>query len=999
MTTHNPKSKLKRKALYSSVALSLLTTPIQLSAQDTAVEEVIVTGSFIRRSEGLTAASPITQLSAEDLVNEGTLNMAQIVQNLTFNNGTGTTNSIQASGASSNSASFNLRGLGDRATLQLIDGKRTTSNNVHSLMPTIAIERLDIVTDGAAALYGTDAVAGVVNLLPYKSYDGLRIEHFNEEDSRGDYRDQTTSFLWGTQLGDGVEFVAAGSFRHNGTLEWADRPKLVRAGLTHNSGANPTNYNVPVRDNNGALTGASVSTPEPICGTDPNNDPTVQGSDKYGTLALGRCWAPFADTRDFAETKEVASFYSNLSWDVNEDLDLGAQVLWSRQTGQGRQNAGNPGARFGELPIVRGELPGNPYRARSGDGRDLFAQPRLDSMGAQVLDGYGRPLPLRDANGVVLLAANQFASLANDTMGGVPFNEDVPMSSSWLPFHKGNTYPSTVGSDGINRKEADQRHGRLALTADFTVPYIDGWEGTAMYSYAMSNNVGANTQIFSFSAVEKGLNCDVITDVDACFNPFATDDPRFLNTVAVADSINRRERVDNTDILQTFDFILNGDISPGGFELPGGPIGAAFGYQRREETDDDVPTPGNQANDQLIGIQVPAQKVNRQSDSYFAEFSLPVLSNLELSAAVRDEQFSSGQGKVVSKFGIIYTPTDWLTLRATQGEAFIVPTLPQLNRPESCGLSNVDDLFTPFSGFITSCNSGNPNLASETSDSMSFGIDLAPLDGLTLSLTYSETDFSDRIVSTTTQDIVRSDFANFQQATGFSPTTANPYPSVAELEAWVANPLSDKRISRDPQDIQTTTRIQQSDSNASSMLVQAWDLQANYVFTLDSLGLGNWGDFRANLQATKTDTYEFQLSELDPVREAMGNQNNSFGAVPPIPEWRANLNLGWSLGNHSVNTTVRYIDEVAFDANEFSFQVFFPGNNWSSTDVIRAWTQTDMFYTYRDLSLFDGNAALSLGMRNVFDREAQRTGMIAGAVTSMQSVLGRVYYARINYEF
>ena len=286
---------------------------------------------------------------------------------------------------------------------------------------------------------------------------------------------------------------------------------------------------------------------------------------------------------------------------------------------------------------------------------------------------------------------------------------------------------------------------------------------------------------------------------------------------------------------------------------------------------------------------------------------------------------------------------------------------------------------------------------------MSFGIDLTPIDGLDIHLTYSETDFKDRIVDSTTQDIVRADYANFQAATGFMPTDAVPYPGVAALTAWVANPASDKRIHRDPLDIETATRIDRSDSNASTMLVKAIDLAANYSFTLDDIGLGslgNWGNFRASVNATYVDTYSWQASAADPEREAKGHQNNSFGAVPIIPEWRANASLNWSMGNHGINTTVRYIDEVQFDANQFSFQQYLRAEHlYTDTEVIRAWTQVDMFYTYRDLSVFDGNAALSLGARNLFDREAQKTGMIAGAVSQLQSVLGRVYYARVTYEF
>ena len=289
---------------------------------------------------------------------------------------------------------------------------------------------------------------------------------------------------------------------------------------------------------------------------------------------------------------------------------------------------------------------------------------------------------------------------------------------------------------------------------------------------------------------------------------------------AVADAIYTRDRVDDKDTLQTFDLVINGTIAPGGFELPGGTIGAAFGYQRRDETDENVPTFHQQRDDRLNSIGAYPTKFSRTSDSYFAEFSFPILDNLEFSASVRDEQFSTGQGDVVSKFGITYAPADWVTLRATQGEAFIVPTLNQLNAPDSCALSNVDDLFTTFSGFITSCRTGNPNLFSETSDSISVGIDLMPLDGLDIHLTYSETDFVDRIVDTTTQDIVRADFAKFQGATGFVATDANPFPSVAQLTDWVNNPLSDKRIQRDPLDIETTTRINRSETNASTMLVK-----------------------------------------------------------------------------------------------------------------------------------------------------------------------------------
>lgn len=993
-------SHVPTKPLASAIAISLLSLssgPV-LAQQGPTVEEVVVTGSFIRRTEGISAASPVVSLSAEDIEAQGTINMAQVVQNLTFNNGTPVANSIQ--GPTNQIAGFNLRGLGERATLTLIDGKRVVTNNVQQLLPPMALQRMDIVMDGAAALYGTDAVAGVVNMVPYTSYDGIKFEYYEEGDDRGDFRRNEISFLAGTTFGD-VDIVAAGSHQNSGTLEWHERPEWVSAGLTHNSGSNPGNFEVPLRDADGNLTGVKRNQPDPNCGLYEDDDQNLFNNSPWGTNALGRCWLSFGDTRDFMEAIDSTSLFGNIRWQASDDLTLSAQMMYNRQVVRGRQNPGNPGARVADLPTVRGELPGNTFRAVNAEGTPLFAQPLRNASGEIVTSGFGRPLPLRDTSGNVVLAQNQFMSLDNSALGGVPFYEDVRIGA-WLPFGKiiANTQPSSFAeNDGLNMEFDDKRALRFSLTADFTVPFLEGWEGTSYYTYGKQVTQDINQQSFSISALTQGLNCDVVNDTDACFNPFGAVDTALRTPQAVADAVFTQFRDDNTDILQTFDIILNGNVPLGGFELPGGPIAAAVGYQRRDESDENNPPANIIANDQLIGLQVLPNKATRDSDSFFAEFSFPLLDNLELTAAVRDESFSTGQGKLVDKYGIVYRATDWLNFRATKSQAFIVPTLPQLNSPESCGLSNVDDLFTTFSGFITSCSTGNPNLSSETSDSMAAGFDITLFENLVWSLTWSETDFSDRIVSTTTQDIVRSDFKNFRDATGFVPTGDNPYPTEAQLIAWVADPRSDKRILRSPDDITTTVRINQSDSNASTMLVRAWDTQLSYGFNLDSLGLDNWGNINLHLDATYVDTYTFQLAADSPILEAKGNQNNTYGAVPSIPELRANFRMAWNKGPHSVSATARYVDEVAFDANEFSFQQFFPGSTWQSTDRIYAWSQLDAFYTYRGYEMFGGEVNMSVGARNLFDRMPQKTGMIAGVDAQLQDALGRVVYARVNYQF
>ncbi|MBL4821608.1 MAG: TonB-dependent receptor, partial [Gammaproteobacteria bacterium] len=879
-----PNSKyFKLNAISAAVSMGLLLSANSGLAQndEPTVEEVIVTGSYIRRSVGFSVASPITQLDAADLEAQGTVNMAQIVQNLTFNNGTGVSNTIQGPGNST--ADFNLRGLGGSATLLLMDGKRTPLRNIKAQLPGIAIQRIDIVTDGAAALYGTDAVAGVVNLIPYTSFDGFKMEYYEERDERSDYSDKQVSFLFGSDLSDRISVVGAGSFQRSSVLLATDRPKFQNAGLTANAGGKPGEFLVPTRDENGLLTGEpNVRKADPSCGSLPITNPAKNLSNPFGYNLFGRCLFEFGYGRDYRDAMFTTQLFGNVDFEVNDDLNLSAQVNFARINTQGRNNLSNPGGKNQNLPVVRGEIPGNLFRAMNASGAALFAQPRM-ANGSMILDAHGRPLPFRGANGQVVLASNQFASINNDPNGGVPFYEDVLIAASWNPVGPtDNPLPQGFNSDGSNPAETDDQNWRIALTADFTVPFLPDWEGTAFYTAAKVFDHDTQNQDWSTSAMVQGLNCDVIRDVESCYNPFGIVEQRFANSQQVADAVWTKFREGHEDTFQTFDLVFNGTIRLGDFELAGGEIGAAIGYQRRDDRIRRIPPAGDISGDSYIGNQIDPFAISRSSDSYFGELSLPVLSNLNVSLAVRNEEFSTGQSDTIAKIVLVYEPFDWLGIRATFGEAFIAPTLSQLEDPEACTLSNLTDPFTGFSGFVTSCKEGNPGLVSETSESTTIGFDLAPTDNLTLSLTWSETDFTDRIVGTTTQDTVRTDFRNFQLATGFDPDV-DGQPTLDQLREWLADSRSNKSIVRSANDITTVQMVIQSDLNASNMLVRATDLAVDY-----SIETRDWGGFRVNWQVTYVDTYEFQLSDLDPLLEGAGEQNNDFAAVAAIPRWRSN---------------------------------------------------------------------------------------------------------------
>ena len=988
----------KRNLLCAAISLSLLPVAGASLAQDEAtVEEVIVTGSYIRRSEGFTQASAVTQLTAEDLEAEGTMNIGEVVQNMTFVNGgaSAITNTIQ--GTDSRSTSIDLRGLGASSTLTLMDGKRLVNENVNALIPTIAIQRIDIVADGAAALYGNEAVAGVVNFVPYRTYDGFRVESYAEGDSRGDYDEHAVQMLWGGDIGD-IDVVLAAQFRQNSRLGWDERPIISQSGLTWSSSA-PGNWRLPHRGEDGQYTGADpnddfTNTIDPNCAAEREGFEVDQVSSAFGFQDPGgtSCKFDYGDNRSYREPTETNQYFANATWDYSDDLTLSAQGFWTRLAERTYESTTNPGGdiRLKSLPTVRGELPGNPFRAVNAAGQPLYAVDyNLDGLPDRDpnmdVNGDGLPDPILTGNGGL------------DPW--VPLYEDVRITGL-RPINKTNTLPRGLSPDYDNMRDLVDHIGRWNVQADFNVPFLEGWEGMAAYTKNYREYYIQRNQRNSYSAIVQGLNCDIVNDRDACYNPFFVTDPANLTSRNVLEAILARQPSYIEQHLSTIDIIFNGEIPLFGFELPGGPIAAAVGYQLRDFEYTDTPASVDQAGDAWRSDGTPTAIAygSREIDAWFVELAVPVFDNLELELAVRRETFSTGQESTDPKYGITYAPTDWLTLRATQGDAFIAPTLPQLLTPQACtGLETITDRFGPFDAFTTECGGGNPDLKNESSRSRQLGFDLV-FDDFDIHVTWNETDFQNRIVGISGQTIMDLDFRNFQQWSGFSGSgLAGEQPTESQLRSWLDSGLADPRITREPFDIYKISTVQTGSTNASQVSVTAYDIQGNYSFGFDGIG-----DFRIGLQATYIDEFLYQQDPTRPFVEADGKQNRRTGSAPALPKLKANVRMGWVSGSHAITSTVHYMDSMVYDGSVRTFlngyAHYYHPDNIRETGIL-AWTDMDIAYTYRGLEIFDGEMALTLGSRNVFDREAQRTPDFAGVIGELQDPLGRVIYARLVYDF
>ena len=925
------------------------------------------------------------------------MNLGEVISQLTFVNGDASqiTNTIQ--GQDSRATRIDLRGLGASSTLTLLDGRRVVDDNVNALIPTIALQRIDIVADGAAAAYGNEAVAGVVNFVPYTDYDGFRVETYAEGDTRGDYDEHSVQFLYGGDIGD-VNVVLAGQMQQNSRLAWNERNVLANSGLVISSNA-PGNWFVPVRDEDGMYTGSRGRAADPSCtpGSERTDYTPGEAANPYGMRLGTSCFFDFGDQRSAREPLESTRLFANVTYDVNDDLTLSFQGFATRLFERTYTSTSNPGnSRIGELPAVRGEMPGNPFRACKGGRFDRFS-PFQCSDPADALFGVdhnGDGLP--DRHGPDVDMNNDGLPDAIVHPGGwIPLYEDV-VARTLRPVNKTHTRSHGHAPDAANLSDNIDHMSRYSFEADFNVPFIEGWQGNAAYTHGYRDFQFMSNQNYDITAMIQGLNCDIVFERSACYSPFLIVNPEDNNSVHVMNAVAGRSIEIFEDKLNTIDIVLNGEVPLGGFELPGGTIGAAVGYQFRDDHYLNIPSEEELAGVTWIGSEnrERASSGSRTIDALFAELAIPILDNLEVEVAVRREEFSTGQTSTDPKFGITFAPLDWLTLRATSSEAFIAPTLEELLNPVTCGLGTVSDPFSTFEAWTTTCGGGNPNLGNESSESSQLGFDIV-LDNFDLHVTWNETDFQNRIVGKNAQDLLDEEFEVFKQATGFS---GSDKPSLDQLQEWVNDPRSNKEIIRSRDDVATILQICcRGQINAEFVKVTAWDIQSNYLF-----GFDNIGDFRIGLQATYIQEYLTQSNADSPIVDVAGGYNYRTAAAPELPHWKANLRMGWTSGNHSVVSTVHYVDDLPYDGPAYShmdaFSGFYrPGNIFETG--IYAWTDMDISYTYRGFEMMDGEMAMTVGLRNAFDREPQRSPEFMGVVGGMQDVLGRVLHARLVYDF
>ena len=227
MKAQNVLTKAVRLALIAAASSTALTTT-SIAAEDGAdnVERIAVTGSRIKRAD-METASPVSTIDASTIAASGATSIDDILQKMTAAGGAMTNSGIN-NGSGGNSR-INLRGLGSNRTLVLVNGRRMIASGTGAAstvdlntIPVSMIERVEVLKDGASAVYGTDAIAGVVNVILKRDFDGFEMNLQSGISGEGDASETSIDFTIGNTFDKG-NFVFNAQYTRRGDASQADR--------------------------------------------------------------------------------------------------------------------------------------------------------------------------------------------------------------------------------------------------------------------------------------------------------------------------------------------------------------------------------------------------------------------------------------------------------------------------------------------------------------------------------------------------------------------------------------------------------------------------------------------------------------------------------------------------------------------------------------------------------------------------------------------------------
>lgn len=829
------------------------------------LEEVTVTGSRIVR-DGTTTPTPVTVVGAARLQDMATPNIGDVLNTLpSFRASTNpSTNNIQPREAGSIQA--DLRGLGPNRTLVLVDGHRFVPSTIEQTVdlnqiPSILVERAEVVTGGASAQYGSDAVAGVVNILLNKKLEGLQTQLQYGHAEAGDGKDTVADIAGGMDFGDKRgHVIAAVEYEDNrgeGNCYSRDWCAREYQDVTNPSTANvpklagyPANNILPDTHTVTAVAGGLIVS-GPLKGTAfradgtpyafqygqvfPNNSTFMVGGQGYnGFIGPPLLIVPVRRTASYLET----------------DYDFTDRVQGELEFSYGRVEADGVGAQTrdtsaGSVITIHGD---NPY---------------LPTALRTALTGAG--LPLTSATSFTLgRLGDDFGDTQNTTTTNLfralaGLKGQLGGSWKWDAYYQyGHTRSDqTVGNDRIQEQIAGVplapgQASRIQLAADAV---LDPVSGRIVCRSTLTNPANGCQPVDLF-----GLH-QYSSAAQAYLYGTAFQQQTYEQHVAAAN--------------------IQGDV----FHTWAGAVPLAAGLEYRRNQVATAADPISQTSGFYVFNSSAVQGSIHLKEGYL-ETSVPLLSrqpwarSLQLDGAVRFTDYNTSGSVTTSKYGLVYEPTDWLRLRASRSRDIRAPNTDELYRPLTTAFQTVDGALTP------TVSGGNTQLVPEVAKTTTYGFALlgkGALEGVRLSLDYYKIDIDDAIATLTPQVLVN----RCRQAGAY-----------CDLVRFASNGSV----------AQVNTLFQ----NLNRVFTSGFDLELNYHLGLAALAPRSAVDF--NLLATRLE----HLTTTDvtglSIDRAGVDGNNVSGGGAGLPKWQMNGLITFSAGPASVSVETRYIQSGLFDA-------------------------------------------------------------------------------------
>jgi iron complex outermembrane receptor protein len=929
------------------------------------VEEMLVTGSYIKGLSAEHLASPMQSFDRSELLDMGVFRLEDIANNLTVNTGSQNNPDAFTQNFTTGTSNLNLRGLGVASTLVLLNGRRQTYSafttdkgesfvDLSSLVPMIAVERLEILKDGAASLYGSDAVAGVANFHTRNTFEGLE---FDVESMAGDGQgDLKLSGIFGTGS-DSTHFMAAFGYLDRDGLGMNEKRLSTVEDDTSRAGF-PGTFLIPI--NPGGPLGPTWSAVFDSAGAVPNvadffeplvnsllppvpgaiqpafTDPQCQNiaaSDDTTvppeTFPLGPCQFDFGTYYSLVPNEERTQLYTTVSHKFTDSLEWFAEAAVADIKADRRNSPSFP---ITTTPIVCGNGSLNNFMLDEPTG------PNLD----------GTPYTCTGPNAVGPHPDNVFG-----TGGG--FGVDL-------------LFVGRVLGSGADAQitQHDSKTERLAtgLGGDFNENWswdVDITHSNNNFRLEAEDTLSNEFQLALFGLGGEGCSGNAADAGDASagcfyFNPFGSSLPASSvdgteNTREIYDYITAPVIIDAESELQTIGAIASGSL----FSLPGGDAGLAVGVQSRDESLD-YDYDENSNNDGFIFFTGnPDFKGERNIKALFSELAMPFSDSFDVQLSIRSEDYEDAGDSTDPKLSAIWR-IDNFTARLSRGTSFRAPSLYQQSGTQTT-LQEVrtEDLGNQFIAIRAEPNPDDP-LEPEEADVFNLGIAWGSEgdEGLSASLDYWAYDYSNVIIQQNPQAVL--DAAN------------------------AGDPQADEQVDGGATGI---SRITVYYDNASKLETDGVDLMTRYNWSTDNAGF-----YRIGLEVTKVMSYDLEDPQAGAI-DGLGQRNYTNFATS-MPELRANLHFMWESNRHGFNAFARQVDSYNNDQLD--------NNGDPRNETIDSHTTFDLQYNYQfeSFGFGDEGMTLAVGGINVTDEDPPHVATNGGYDSKVHDPRGALYYVKLN---